>query len=280
MNEEIDDAPKAERLQKVLAQAGIGSRREMEEWISAGRVTVNGTVATLGVRVSDGDKVQVDGRQIRLKPQAEQTMPRVLLYHKQEGEIVSRDDPKERANVFDALPKLRGQKWIAIGRLDFNTSGLLIFTTSGELANRLMHPRFEVEREYAVRVQGQMTPDQMHQMIKEGIELEDGPVRFEKLSDEGGEGFNHWYRLVLKEGRNRVVRRTFEALGLPVSRLMRVRFGMINLPPRIKRGMMAELGEGEVRAILEWVGLPAGVARQVVDDGRGNKLKRARLRKN
>lgn len=280
MNEDIESGPKAERLQKVLAQAGIGSRREMEEWISAGRVTVNGTVATLGVRVSEGDKVQVDGRQIRLKLQAEQTMPRILLYHKQEGEIVSRDDPKERANVFDALPKLRGQKWIAIGRLDFNTSGLLIFTTSGELANRLMHPRFEVEREYAVRVQGQMTPDQMHQMIKEGIELEDGPVRFEKLSDEGGEGFNHWYRLVLKEGRNRVVRRTFEALGLPVSRLMRVRFGMINLPPRIKRGMMAELGEGEVRAILEWVGLPAGIARQVVDNGRGNKLQRARTRKN
>ncbi|VVC84225.1 Ribosomal large subunit pseudouridine synthase B (EC 5.4.99.22) [Sideroxydans sp. CL21] len=280
MNEQIDVNPQGERLQKVLAQAGIGSRREMEEWISAGRVTVNGTVATLGIRVTDGDKVQVDGRHIRLQLQAEQTLPRILLYHKQEGEIVSRDDPKERANVFDALPKLRGQKWIAIGRLDFNTSGLLIFTTSGELANRLMHPRFEVEREYAVRVQGQMTPDQMHRMMKEGIELEDGLVRFEQLSDEGGEGFNHWYRLVLKEGRNRVVRRTFEALGLPVSRLMRVRFGMINLPPRIKRGMMAELGEGEVRAILEWVGLPAGVARQVVDDGRGNKLQRARTRKN
>lgn len=280
MNEDIEAGPKAERLQKVLAQVGIGSRREMEEWISAGRVTVNDTVATLGIRVSDGDKVKVDGRQIRLKSQAEQTLPRILLYHKQEGEIVSRDDPKERANVFDALPKLRGQKWIAIGRLDFNTSGLLIFTTSGELANRLMHPRFEVEREYAVRVQGQMTPDQMHQMIKEGIELEDGLVRFEQLSDEGGEGYNHWYRLVLKEGRNRVVRRTFEALGLPVSRLMRVRFGMINLPPRIKRGMMAELGEGEVRAILEWVGLPAGVARQVIDEGRGNKLQRARSRKN
>ena len=280
MNEQAEASPQGERLQKVLAQAGIGSRREMEEWISAGRVSVNGAVATLGMRVSEGDKVQVDGRPIRLQLQAEQTLPRILLYHKQEGEIVSRDDPKERANVFDALPKLRGQKWIAIGRLDFNTSGLLIFTTSGELANRLMHPRFEVEREYAVRVQGEMTPDQMHQMIKEGIELEDGLVRFEQLSDEGGEGYNHWYRLVLKEGRNRVVRRTFEALGLPVSRLMRVRFGMINLPPRIKRGMMAELGEGEVRAILEWVGLPAGVARQVVDDGRGSKLQRARSRKN
>ena len=269
-----------ERLQKVLAQAGIGSRREMEEWISAGRVTVNGTVAKLGIRVTEGDKVQVDGRNIRLQLQEEQTMPRVLLYHKQEGEIVSRDDPKERANVFDALPKLRGQKWIAIGRLDFNTSGLLIFTTSGELANRLMHPRFEVEREYAVRVQGVMTLDQMHQMTKDGIELEDGLVRFEQLSDEGGEGYNHWYRLVLKEGRNRVVRRTFEALGLPVSRLMRVRFGIINLPPRIKRGMMAELGEGEVRKVLEWVGLPVGIARQVVDDGRSNKLQRARPRKN
>jgi len=269
-----------ERLQKVLAQAGIGSRREMEEWIGAGRVTVNGAVAKLGTRVSEGDKVQVDGRLVRLQLQAEQALPRVLLYHKQEGEIVSRDDPKERANVFDALPKLRGQKWIAIGRLDFNTGGLLIFTTSGELANRLMHPRFEVEREYAVRIQGEMTQDQMHQMTQQGVELEDGVVRFEKLSDEGGEGYNHWYRLVLKEGRNRVVRRTFEALGLPVSRLLRVRFGMINLPPRIKRGMMAELGEAEVRAILEWVGLPAGVARQVVDDGRRNKLQRARSRKN
>ncbi len=280
MTDQNETSHPGERLQKVLAQAGIGSRREMEEWISAGRVTVNGTVATLGVRVSEGDKVQVDGRLVRLHLQAEQAMPRVLLYHKQEGEIVSRDDPKARANVFDALPKLRGQKWIAIGRLDFNTSGLLIFTTSGELANRLMHPRFEVEREYAVRVQGEMTPDQMRQMTKDGIELEDGVVRFEQLSDEGGEGYNHWYRLVLKEGRNRVVRRTFEALGLPVSRLMRVRFGIINLPPRIKRGMMAELGEAEIRTILEWVGLPVGVPRQVVDDGRRHKPQRARSRKN
>ena len=143
-----------------------------------------------------------------------------------------------------------------------------------------MHPRFEVEREYAVRVQGEMTLEQMHQMTKQGVELEDGLVRFEKLSDEGGEGYNHWYRLVLKEGRNRVVRRTFEALGLPVSRLMRVRFGIINLPPRIKRGMMVELDENEVRAILEWVGLPAGVARQIVDDGRRHKPQRPKPRKN
>jgi 23S rRNA pseudouridine2605 synthase len=244
-----------ERLQKVLAQAGVGSRREMEEWISSGRVTVNGEVATLGMRVCEGDLVRADKRVIQVKSQTGQALPKVLLYHKQEGEIVSRDDPDGRVTVFDKLPKLRGQKWVAIGRLDFNTCGLLIFTTSGELANRLMHPRFEVEREYAVRIQGEMTPEQMSTMTKEGVELEDGVVKFEKLTDEGGEGYNHWYRLVLKEGRNRVVRRTFEALGLPVSRLMRVRFGIVNLPPRIKRGMMAELGEGEVKVILDWVGL-------------------------
>jgi 23S rRNA pseudouridine2605 synthase len=270
-----------ERLQKVLAQAGIGSRRQMEEWISAGRVTVNGAVASLGMRVTEGDQVKVDGRVVRLHLDAEPELPRILLYHKQEGEIVSRDDPDGRATVFDVLPRLRGRKWIAIGRLDFNTSGLLIFTTSGELANRLMHPRFAVEREYAVRIQGEMTPEQMRQMTTQGIELDDGVVRFEMLGDEGGEGYNHWYRLVLKEGRNRVVRRTFEALGFPVSRLMRVRFGMINLPPRIKRGMMAELGETEVRAILQWAELPAGRARQVVDDkSRRKKPRRAPLRKN
>src|SRR5512139_3626304 len=277
MNEPTETSQQGERLQKVLAQAGIGSRREMEEWISAGRVTVNGVVAKLGMRVSEGDKVQVDGRHVRLQLQEEPSMPRVLLYHKQEGEIVSRDDPSQRASVFDALPKLRGQKWIAIGRLDFNTSGLLIFTTSGELANRLMHPRFEVEREYAVRLQGEMTPEQMRQMTKQGIELEDGLVKFDKLTDEGGEGFNHWYRLVLKEGRNRVVRRTFEALGLTVSRLMRVRFGIVNLPPSIKRGKMAELGEGEVTMIMDWVGLSTPVAKEAepVQAVRGNAEKSA-----
>lgn len=256
MNEQTEAGPQGERLQKILAQAGVGSRREMEEWIVAGRVTVNGEVATLGMRAVAGDVVCADKRTVYVKGQAAQGLPRVLLYHKQEGEIVSRDDPESRSSVFDNLPKLRGQKWIAIGRLDFNTSGLLIFTTSGELANRLMHPRFEVEREYAVRVQGEMTPEQIRQMTKQGIELEDGVVRFDKLSDEGGEGFNHWYRLVLKEGRNRVVRRTFEALGLTVSRLMRVRFGIVNLPPSIKRGKMAELGEGEIKMMLDWVGLP------------------------
>lgn len=245
-----------EKLQKVLAQAGLGSRRLMEEWIAAGRVSVNGEPATLGMRVLEGDIVKADRRTIRVGKREHAV--RVLLYHKPEGEIVSRDDPEKRASVFDKLPKVRGQKWIAIGRLDFNTSGLLIFTTSGELANRLMHPRFEVEREYAVRLQGTMTEAQMKQMLNQGIELEDGLVRFDKLEDEGGEGFNHWYRVMLREGRNRVVRRTFDALGLPVSRLMRVRFGIINLPPRLKRGMVAELGEGEVAQVLDWAGIAAG----------------------
>jgi 23S rRNA pseudouridine2605 synthase len=255
---EQDEVPgnepvQGEKLQKVLAQAGFGSRRAMEEWIAAGRVSVNGEPATLGMRVLPGDLVKTERRTIRVGER--ENVARVLLYHKPEGEIVSRDDPEKRASVFDKLPRLRAQKWIAIGRLDFNTSGLLIFTTSGELANRLMHPRFEVEREYAVRVQGAMTEEQIAQVSKEGVMLEDGPVTFDKLEDLGGEGFNHWYKVMLKEGRNRIVRRTFDALGLPVSRLMRVRFGIINLPPRLKRGMTAELGEGEVAHVLEWVGI-------------------------
>jgi len=251
-----DEKLHGEKLQKVLAQAGFGSRRMMEEWIANGQVIVNGEAATLGMRVVEGDLVKAERRTIRVGERDHAV--RVLLYHKPEGEIVSRDDPGKRSSVFDRLPKLRGQKWIAVGRLDFNTSGLLIFTTSGELANRLMHPRFEVEREYAVRVQGVMTEEQINLALKQGVELEDGLVKFEKLEDQGGEGFNHWYRVMLKEGRNRVVRRTFDALGLPVSRLMRIRFGIINLPPRLKRGMTAELGVGEVTQVLDWVGIAAG----------------------
>lgn len=248
-----DEKLVGEKLQKVLAQAGFGSRRMMEEWIVAGRVSVNSEPATLGMRVVAGDLIKAERRTIRVGESDHAV--RVLLYHKPEGEIVSRDDPEKRTSVFEKLPKLRGQKWIAIGRLDFNTSGLLIFTTSGELANHLMHPRFEVEREYAVRVQGTMTETQMNQALEQGVKLEDGLVKFEKLLDEGGEGFNHWYRVMLKEGRNRVVRRTFDALGLPVSRLMRVRFGIISLPPRLKRGMTAELSESEVAQVLDWAGI-------------------------
>jgi len=272
MNEQAKqpEQQQGERLQKVLAQVGLGSRRTMEEWISAGRITVNGEVATLGMRVTEDDVVRADKRIVHFKTCSD-SLPRVLLYHKQEGEIVSRDDPEKRANVFDKLPKLQGMKWIAIGRLDFNTSGLLIFTTSGDLANRLMHPRFEVEREYAVRVQGSMTNEQMQQMVKDGITLKDGPVKFERLTDEGGEGYNHWYRLMLKEGRNRIVRRTFDALGLPISRLIRVRFGIVNLPPRLKRGELAELGTGEVNQVLDWVSMESKPVAEKVPESTRSK---------
>ncbi|HTN93389.1 MAG TPA: pseudouridine synthase [Gallionella sp.] len=250
-----EDKSHGEKLQKVLAQAGIGSRRMMEEWIASGRVSVNGVAATLGMRVSEGDLIKADHRTLRVGEK--QHAARVMIYHKPEGEIVSQDDPEKRPSVFDKLPKLRGQRWIAIGRLDFNTSGLLIFTTYGELANRLMHPRFQVEREYAVRVQGTLSEAQMNQALNKGVELEDGWAKFDKLEDQGGEGFNHWYRVMLKEGRNRIVRRTFEALGLPVSRLIRIRFGIIDLPPRLKRGMTAELAKSEVAQILDWTGISA-----------------------
>ena len=243
-----------QKLQKILAQAGLGSRRDMEELIKAGRVTVNGQVAELGARISDEDMVRVDRKNVRVR--AAGKMPRIMLYHKPEGEIVSRDDPEGRASVFDRLPQMRTSKWIAIGRLDFNTSGLLIFTTSGELANHLMHPRFEVEREYAVRTLGTLTPEQLEQLTA-GVELEDGTANFDTISDQGGEGINHWYRVVLREGRNREVRRMFEAVGLTVSRLMRVRFGAINLPPRLKRGQTMELDPLQVRQILKWAGIEA-----------------------
>ncbi|MHB1592005.1 MAG: 23S rRNA pseudouridine(2605) synthase RluB [Sulfuricella sp.] len=243
-----------QKLQKILAQAGLGSRRDMEELIKSGRVTVNGQVAELGARIGDEDMVRVDRKNVRVRPAGR--MPRIMLYHKPEGEIVSRDDPEGRPSVFDRLPQMRTSKWIAIGRLDFNTSGLLIFTTSGELANHLMHPRFEVEREYAVRTLGKLTPEQMEQLTA-GIELEDGTANFDTISDQGGEGINHWYRVILHEGRNREVRRMFEAIGLTVSRLMRVRFGVINLPPRLKRGQTMELEPTQVGQILKWAGIEA-----------------------
>jgi 23S rRNA pseudouridine2605 synthase len=240
----------SQKLQKVLAQSGLGSRREMEEFIAAGKVLVNGEVATLGTRVSPEDLVKVGRRQIRFKLSAK--LPRVILYHKPEGEIVSRDDPDGRPSVFDKLPVIRAGKWLAIGRLDFNTCGLLIFTTSGELANRLTHPRFEVEREYAVRIMGELDDAQARQLVN-GIELDDGPARFDQLAAQGGEGRNHWYRVVVREGRNRLVRRMFEHLGLQVSRLMRVRFGIVNMPPRLKRGQHLELTDAQTRSVLDWL---------------------------
>jgi 23S rRNA pseudouridine2605 synthase len=237
------------RLQKALAQSGAGSRREMEVWIEAGLVQVNGKKATLGDKVGPSDRVTVKGDHIKLK--WADRLPRVILYHKQEGEIVSRDDPQGRVTIFERLPQARSSRWVAVGRLDANTSGLLILTTSGELANTLMHPSFEVEREYAVRVLGELTDEQKREMCRE-ILLEDGPAHFDRIIDQGGEGVNHWYRVVLKEGRNREVRRMFEHFSLQVSRLMRVRFGQVALPPRLKRGQFYELNEIEVAAVMKW----------------------------
>lgn len=242
-----------QRLHKLLALAGLGSRRDMEALIASGRVTVNGQPATVGQGVTERDVVRLDSRPLKLPFEAE--LPQVLIYHKPEGEIVSQDDPEGRASVFDKLPKVKHGKWIAIGRLDMNTSGLLIFTTSGELANHFMHPRYEVEREYAVRIFGELTEGQMLQLTQ-GIELEDGPASFDSIRPQGGEGANHWYQVILREGRNREVRRLFEAFQLPVSRLMRVRFGPVNLPPRVKRGTMLKLEQKEVVGLLEWAGLP------------------------
>lgn len=222
----------------------------METWIAEGKVTVNGAVATIGTRVAGRDVIRIGAKVVHWS--ARERLPRVLLYHKPEGEIVSRDDPEGRASVFDKLPPLRDGKWLAIGRLDFNTSGLLIFTSSGDLANRMMHPRFEIEREYAVRIIGQLTGEQAKKLVT-GIKLSDGVARCESVDDEGGEGSNHWYRIVLREGRNRVVRRLFEALGLTVSRLMRVRFGFVALPPRLKRGQLVELPTAEVKQLLSWL---------------------------
>ena len=248
-----------ERLHKLLAAAGLGSRREIEEWIRDGRITVNGLAATIGQSVELRDRVAIDKRPFRFKLESKTgkpRAPRVLLYNKQEGEIVSRDDPEGRPSVFAQLPRLRGAKWIAVGRLDINSGGLLLFTTSGDLANRLMHPRYEVEREYAVRVMGLLSKVQAQQLLQ-GIEMEDGLGKFEHIEDRGGEGSNHWYHVVLKEGRKREVRRIFQAVGLMVSRLIRVRYGAITLPPRIKRGQALELEPPQVQALLSVVGLIA-----------------------
>ena len=253
ISEPVEAPAGSQKIQKMLAAAGFGSRREMETWIAEGRVLINGTVASLGSRVHADDRILVDKRPVKLNFEVE--LPRILIYHKPEGEIVSRDDPKARKSVFDELPRVRNAKWIAIGRLDFNTEGLLIFTTHGELANRLMHPSFEVEREYAVRIMGELSQEQMQQMTA-GIELDDGMAYFERIAEQGGEGSNRWYKVIIREGRNREIRRMFEAMGMMVSRLIRVRFGMVNLPPRVKRGQMLELESVQVVAILKWVGLP------------------------
>ena len=253
------------KLHKALADAGLGSRRELEDWIIAGRVSVNGMPAHVGQRIGPEDKIRVNGKLIQLRF-AQGRLPRVLIYHKPEGEIVSRDDPEGRPSVFDKLPRLKAGRWITVGRLDFNSCGLLVVTNNGDLANRMMHPRYELEREYAVRILGELTDEQKQQLL-DGVMLEDGPAKFNSLVDKGGEGSNHWYHVTLNEGRNREVRRMFEAIGLTVSRLMRVRYGPISLPPRLKRGQCRDLEPNELEQLMEWArSLPEPEPHEIDDD--------------
>jgi 23S rRNA pseudouridine2605 synthase len=239
-----------ERLQKLLAAAGFGSRREIETWITAGRVTVRGQVAKLGDRAAPGDLILLDGKEIKIS--ANKTGPRVIAYHKPVGELVTRKDPEGRATVFDRLPKLSPGRWVSVGRLDLNSSGLLLFTDSGELANELMHPRREIEREYEVRVQGGLGAEAMRRLLA-GVELEDGQAkvkRLEPLTAKKDSGTNRWYRVVLVEGRNREVRRLVEAVGSRVSRLARVRFGPVRLPLDLPAGRSLELSSAAVAEIV------------------------------
>lgn len=242
-----------ERIQKVLANAGLGSRREVEAWIKEGRININGKPATLGDKISLDDQITVDGKPVRRHQK--QTVPRTIIYHKPVGEVCTRKDPEGRPTIFKNLPRAEFARWVAVGRLDINTSGLMIMTTDGELANRLMHPSYEIPREYSVRVLGKTTNEQLEQLVK-GVQLDDGPARFEEVVDAGGEGANHWYYVLLAEGRNREVRRLWEAVGLKVSRLIRVRFGPIFLEPKVKTGRWEELTPEQTRELYELVKLP------------------------
>lgn len=241
-----------EKLQKVLARAGIGSRREMERWIEQGRVKVNDQVATLGERVSEKDTIKVDNKIVNQK--RTQVQQRVIVYHKPVGEVCTRDDPEGRKTIFSNLPKLRSGRWISVGRLDLNTSGLLLLTTDGELANKLMHPSSEIEREYSVRVLGEVSPDIIKQ-LKTNVPLEDGDAHFSEVKESGGEGANHWYNVILKEGRNREVRRLWEYFGFAVSRLMRIRYGSVTLERRVRPSKSEDLTDKQMTQLYESVGL-------------------------
>ncbi|MDH5231016.1 MAG: pseudouridine synthase [Gammaproteobacteria bacterium] len=237
----------AERIQKVLARAGYGSRRQIEAWISEGRVNVNGKTAQLGDSITPNDRVKFNGKLVS-KSRLFKKNTRILMYHKPEGEVCSRSDPEGRPIVFNQLPKLQNGRWISIGRLDIATTGLLLFTTDGELANQFAHPSFALEREYAVRILGEVSDEAIRQ-LQAGVMLEDGPAHFDSIIKGGGKGANHWYHVVIKEGRNREVRRLWESQGVTVSRLIRVRFGPINLPKGLKQGKHRELTDKEVDQI-------------------------------
>lgn len=250
-----------ERIQKLLSQAGIGSRREIEGWIKEGRISVNNKVAKLGDQAEEGDDIRIDGRPVTLLDVGKTV--RVIAYNKPVGEVCTRNDPEGRPTVFDHLPKTRGERWINIGRLDINTSGLLLFTTDGELANALMHPSGGVDREYAVRVFGEIN-DEMIERLKEGVMLEDGMARFTDVQYFDGEGLNKWYHVVLMEGKNREVRRLWESQGITVSRLKRVRYGCVFLPSRIPNGIWVELNQKEINNLYDLVGLGRKTVRRKI----------------
>lgn len=264
----------SDKLQKVLANAGLGSRREMEKWIEQGRVSVNGKVATLGDRAEASDQVRADGHLIERKEQDK--VCRVLMYNKPEGELCSRKDPEGRATVFDRLPKIANGRWIAVGRLDINTSGLLLFTNDGELANRLMHPKHEIEREYAVRVFGNVDNDMVNR-LKKGVKLEDGEAKFTTIRKRPGDedSLNTWYNVTLAEGRNREVRRLWESQDVQVSRLIRVNYGGLELHKRLPQGAWMELELAELNTLRKSVQLPAET--ETLVNERRNKLDHARI---
>ena len=272
----VETAPQSgERVQKILARHGIGSRRQVESWIAEGRIEINGKKANLGMRVQPHDQVAIDGRGIQLS--TESSTRRVIAYNKPEGEVCTRNDPEGRPTVFDRLPKIAGERWIAIGRLDINTSGLLLFTNDGELANRLMHPSYQIEREYAVRVFGEVTEQKVKNLF-DGVELEDGMARFTDIVDSGNEGINRWFHVCILEGRNREVRRLWESEELAVSRLKRVRYGSTIIPDHLRQGKWNELEQKDVDALADLVNLPRVKAgpRTVEDQQRAERQQRKR----
>jgi 23S rRNA pseudouridine2605 synthase len=244
-------AARPERIQKVLARAGHGSRRQIESWIEAGRITVNGRMAKLGDNLNSDDRVLLDDKPLRFDIDIP---PRVIAYHKPVGELCSRNDPEGRPTIFSHLPRLKQGRWVQVGRLDYNTSGLLLLTTDGELANRLMHPSAEIEREYAVRVLGEVEPGMLDR-LRSGVELDDGIAAFSRIKDAGGSGANHWYHVILKEGRKHEVRRLWDSQGLTVSRLKRIRYGPVVLTARLAQRRWRDLDEQELTALVNQAGI-------------------------
>jgi len=243
----------SEKVQKVLARVGLASRRAIEEWILAGRVRINDRPAHIGDRIETGDRIFVDGKPVQYEL-AVDSGRRMIMYHKPEGEVCTRTDPEGRATVFERIPRLEGERWVVVGRLDINSTGLLLFTTDGDLANSLMHPSSQISREYAVRVFGEVT-DEMLASLRKGVMLDDGPAKFHTIEDAGGEGLNHWYKVTIKEGKKREVRRMWEMQGVQVSRLTRVRFGEVRLPSNLKVGRWVELDKADIDILADSVGV-------------------------